>query len=1607
MAITLFKNKTGSLWNPSSAKRCLKKQTSAEIVFTGTYVQWKHNEVAISSMRAQIGDTVKYINSTTVGCYDSNSNERWRVVASKAANTPYWEFTGTPSITNFTYAITSTESKSVVASGVGIQKMKYSVTVSAGSGWTGVYTSTSSTATSGNASGHKYEVGERVYYFAKTTDAILANYFAPFTLSTPIYTSNGTKYYCIGSVYVLTSNQTVSIPALEAKPITIYFAGVGTDWKVNGAGESVPHMTAYYGDYLSVSGSTVTCKYPSKATRWTVVASLMADTVEWDIGGSVALTTINDEQITSVKTISNDAGTAVKKKYAVSINGLGTAGSTTGYLSTSLTATSGSNSGSTFDYGANVFAFAKIPHATLSTYTTPSSWEYRQHDASSIYYLAGSLGQVTENTNKNIIYASSLSAKQSVTINLTGTGITWKQSNTTRTSMTAYVGDKIKNTSSTAVGCYYTGADGTLQLRWSVTATRSADTTQYKYTGTPTMTSFEWTLTSTTSKTITAGGVTRAFQKYAVSITKPSIATEAYTASSSTATGADATSFDYGSTVYGFVRMPTGDAAYYDLSAAGWTQVYCNGPDSYYRVGSVTVTGAVSVSYTTPSLKKSTVSITKGTDWYSAYVSTSSSATSGNTSGSFEYGTTVYGFAKVLLTTANYYTAASNWVPVYTDSLYCYYRVGYTTTGLTNSTISYTNWTRRPITVNISAPSYVKATYLSTSGQATSGAATGTAYAPGTTVYGYVKIDPTYFNANTSWTSVGQDSNGYICYRVGSVTVPTTLTNTAQSIRSGNAVGLSATVYLGNTYVDWKVNGSSVDYCTAYNGDRLVAANATVSCSDQDGNVRWTATATRKANTAQYTYTGTPTITLPYTTVMGTGTVNTGGVTRTINKYTVKWYNGSTLLETDNNVEYGTQPDYNGSNPTKASTAQYSYTWSNQWSTNSSATSGVAESGLPAVTGNVSYYAVGWLPTTRKYTVTWKSQDGNTTLETDNNVAYGTKPTCSVTPTKSSTAQYNYTFVGWSTSKNAESGTSQGNLSGITGNTTYYAAFSKTVRAYTVNWYDHAGILLETDSTNYGAQPDYNGNTPSKSATAQYSYTFTGWAKNTGATSGTLEASLPAVTGAVNYYAAFKENLRSYTVTWKSQDGNTTLETDNNVSYGTSPTYNGVNPSKSSTTQYNFTFNGWSTSKNATSGTASGSLPGITGATTYYAAFTPTTRKYAVTVTKPTIADEVWLSTSSGAQSGSASGATFNYGSTVYAGVKVNASTASTYNISKDVCGWTQINATGQYNYYMIGSVNVTGAVTLTYTNPSKKSSVININTTAGISSVYLSTDSKATSGKASGTSFEYGTVYGFAKVAGSSLSDYNIPGSWVTVNYDGSYYTYRVGSIQADGSASRTISYEAMAAKPQLNVAGLTLSYSQSASVYNLTVFNNNGTTVTVSGTWYNASGTQVGTISSFTLGSYGSSGTYSLALSKADAAYVKVTLSASGYKSSTNRTDVVYGKIQAPQLISTDVKSESYKTEYRTNVWYTYDKYVTATIKNPNSFQVSVIPESNNVEYAYVRGFSNTVAAGATTTVPFSAVGGGSITIKFAASGKTPSNTITVTCPSDSGGGDGGGTT
>ena len=89
---------------------------------------------------------------------------------------------------------------------------------------------------------------------------------------------------------------------------------------------------------------------------------------------------------------------------------------------------------------------------------------------------------------------------------------------------------------------------------------------------------------------------------------------------------------------------------------------------------------------------------------------------------------------------------------------------------------------------------------------------------------------------------------------------------------------------------------------------------------------------------------------------------------------------------------------------------------------------------------------------------------------------------------------------------------------------------------------------LQSVEVEYGSIPEYTGATPTKEATAQYTYTFNGW-----------DNELVAVTDDATYNATFTETVNKYTVTWKDGDGNT-LETDENVEYGTMPTYDSTTP---------------------------------------------------------------------------------------------------------------------------------------------------------------------------------------------------------------------------------------------------------------------------------------------------------------------------------------------------------------------------------------------------------------------------------------------------------------
>ena len=78
-----------------------------------------------------------------------------------------------------------------------------------------------------------------------------------------------------------------------------------------------------------------------------------------------------------------------------------------------------------------------------------------------------------------------------------------------------------------------------------------------------------------------------------------------------------------------------------------------------------------------------------------------------------------------------------------------------------------------------------------------------------------------------------------------------------------------------------------------------------------------------------------------------------------------------------------------------------------------------------------------------------------------------------------------------------------------------------------------------------------------------YKYYFAGWTPE-----------LEPVTKDATYTATFFNEEITYTVTWENYDG-TVLEIDENVSYGTTPTYDGEEPLKASDDRYNYTFAGW------------------------------------------------------------------------------------------------------------------------------------------------------------------------------------------------------------------------------------------------------------------------------------------------------------------------------------------------------------------------------------------------------------------------------------------------
>ena len=190
------------------------------------------------------------------------------------------------------------------------------------------------------------------------------------------------------------------------------------------------------------------------------------------------------------------------------------------------------------------------------------------------------------------------------------------------------------------------------------------------------------------------------------------------------------------------------------------------------------------------------------------------------------------------------------------------------------------------------------------------------------------------------------------------------------------------------------------------------------------GAVTWSATGTASVNasTGEVTINGVGDFTVTATKAGGTNyndATDTYSGTSIANKYIVTWIVDGE--ETTEEYAYGATPSFKGSTD-KAADAQYTYTFAG-WTPD-----------VVAVTGEATYKAT-YTATKNSYTITWQNDDGSVIDTTT--VEYGTVPT-HADPVKAATAEYTYTFAGWTP-----------DVVAVTGEATYKATYTATKIDYT------------------------------------------------------------------------------------------------------------------------------------------------------------------------------------------------------------------------------------------------------------------------------------------------------------------------------------------------------------------------------------------------------------------------------------------------------------------------------------------------------------------------------------------------------------------------------
>ena len=300
----------------------------------------------------------------------------------------------------------------------------------------------------------------------------------------------------------------------------------------------------------------------------------------------------------------------------------------------------------------------------------------------------------------------------------------------------------------------------------------------------------------------------------------------------------------------------------------------------------------------------------------------------------------------------------------------------------------------------------------------------------------------------------------------------------------------------------------------------------------------------------------------------------------TTKKYRISFVDedGETILHWTQ-LEYDAMPSYDG--PTTSSFNKQDAEWKYAFT-------GWTPAEFTAVKGPQTYTAT-YSKEHREYTITWLNDDNSLIDKTK--VVYGEVPT-HADATKTSTAEWNYTFTGWDKT-----------LVAVTEDTTYKATFSAEKRKYTITW-KNGDATIEIDSNvPYGTTPSFDSATPAKAATAQYTYTFSGWSP-----------SVSSVTGDATYTALFSSTVNKYTITFKN--GKDVLQSTE-WEYGETPEYTGTTPvSPKDNDKYVHPFNGWSPA-----------VTSVTGEDIYMAVFGPAKAKMYDVVWKDWNGDTLYQAT--------------------------------------------------------------------------------------------------------------------------------------------------------------------------------------------------------------------------------------------------------------------------------------------------------------------------------------------------------------------------------------------